>query len=145
MPSPELLASHALLPTRTYESYPCVEEVEAGTMARWSTMECSVAPEFARRSRARRRSSSGVDGDDVLLPEKTQKLVKTVREVKIDQKEVDGGLERDAAHRSSSNSPSVTARLGGCSWAAWWLSEGGAWGKRESGSRGSYSKNRRVK
>ena len=41
---------------------------------------------IARRSRARWRSSSGVDGDDVLLPEKTQKLVKMMREVKIGQK-----------------------------------------------------------
>ena len=82
-PSPAMLVAYDLLSTRTNDLYPCVEEVEAETMARWSTMGCSDAPEIARRSRAWRRSSSGVDGVVVLLPEKMQKLVKTMRKVKV--------------------------------------------------------------
>ena len=94
-------------------------------------MGCTDAPEFARRSRAWRRSSSSVDGDDVLLPEKMQKLVKTMCEINVIQKGVERGLGVHDCCRSREISPAAMAELRGCSRVAWWLSGGRAWGKRE--------------
>ena len=78
----------------------------------------------------------GEHGHGVWLRKNTRDLVTKVRNDKVKRLGVKRGLEEVAAHRSSLNLPSATAELRGCSWAAWWLSGYGAWGKTERGSRG---------
>ena len=78
----------------------------------------------------------GEHGRGVWLHKKPRNLVINMRNDKGKRVGVKRGLQGDAAHRSSSNAPTATAELRGCSGAAWWLSGYGAWGKKERGSRG---------
>ena len=129
----------------TNGSYQNAEEVDAETMARSWGLGRPLLPGIARRSRARRRVASVVHRYDDTLRDRVRNHVTTMRKDETKRR----GEERRSGVAGVEHTvrvlPAVAAESRGLVRAASWLSEGGAWGKRERGSRGSYSKKRRRK